>query len=207
MVLVSRSVGCCVRPTGSGGDRRGTDSPLLGHRRESPFKRSSVNRNSHNSSSVSRSGEVGVWVDGRMEGNFQYQNCALARTLNVELRDSPLVAMGNRVCSFAYFFKGNVLQFEGPVGDHELLEAIRQNTLVAYVFKYGAEYVVSYVGRLRDYKHWTMLTPLPQFSSDPLHRRFCAGRQSCLDERPLQGPFSSGSGQAANLYVCYSGEQ
>ncbi|UCF78754.1 MAG: hypothetical protein JSW03_00295 [Candidatus Eiseniibacteriota bacterium] len=110
----------------------------------------------------------GYWLNVPVEGNFKYQNFLLAESLNANLARPKLVAQGDRAGSFAYFFDGNVLQLEGLVGDYELLEAIRNNTLMDYMSTSGVEYVISHTGPSSNYDRWTMLVPYAEFSSGPI---------------------------------------
>lgn len=108
----------------------------------------------------------GYWSK-RVTSYFKYQNYLIAESLNKEFNDSVRFAMGDKAGSFAYFFNGDVLQLEGLVGDHELLKAIEQNTLMDYMSRFGVDYVMSYVGPPQGYSQWTLLTPLPELSSGP----------------------------------------
>jgi hypothetical protein len=99
---------------------------------------------------------------------FRYENYQLAQQLNARLPETARIAMGDRAGSFGYFFHGSVLQLEGLVADADLLEAIRQDRLEAYLSAQGVEYVLTYwEPPSPDATRWTLLTPLPGFSVGP----------------------------------------
>ncbi|KPJ59968.1 MAG: hypothetical protein AMJ46_08430 [Latescibacteria bacterium DG_63] len=109
----------------------------------------------------------GHWTKTDVEANFKYQNYLMAEALNAQPERLATFGMGDRAGSFAYFYKGNVLQLEGLVGDYELVEAIRHNDLMNYMSEFNVEYVNSHVGPAQDYSQWTLLIPSSQFSSGP----------------------------------------
>ena len=98
---------------------------------------------------------------------FPYDNYLIAEELNQRLEQPVIAAMGDRAGSFGYFFKGDVLQLEGLVGEYEILTAIKNNNLMAYMTDFGVELVVSHVGPPLTYDRWTLLNPLPKLSTGP----------------------------------------
>lgn len=109
----------------------------------------------------------GLWSKTVLPSS-RFDNYKLVQILNDDFNDDTIVAMGDRAGSFAYFFRGNVLQLEGLVGEGELIEAIRSNTLMDYMNTFGVDYVFSYVGPSdEDYQQWVLLTPLPEYTTGP----------------------------------------
>ena len=108
----------------------------------------------------------GYWIKPHGT-SFQYENYLIAETLNHEPIDTSVFAVGDRAGSFAYFYHGNVLQLEGLVGDYKFLQALKSNTVMDYMTKFGVEYVMSYVAPSDGYSQWTLSTPLPWLSSGP----------------------------------------
>lgn len=96
---------------------------------------------------------------------FQYENYIIAERLNLE--PPKIFAVGDRAGSFGYFYKGNVIQLEGLVGNYQLLDCIRSNQLMGYMDDYGVEYLMSYVAPNESYSQWNYSTPFPWLSSGP----------------------------------------
>ena len=98
---------------------------------------------------------------------FTYENYLIAEELNGTFQEPVIFAMGDRAGSFAYFFKGYVLQIEGLVSDYSVIKAIEDNTLEKFMTDFGVQYVISQVAPPSKYNEWTLLTPLPKHSSGP----------------------------------------
>ncbi len=98
---------------------------------------------------------------GGNSDDFRVRNMNIARELNESMEDSTLIGMGDRAGSFAYFFRGGVVQMEGLVGDIELVETIQQRNLQEYLLNSGVEFVVSWTGpeNSHDYSSWDLLIP------------------------------------------------
>jgi hypothetical protein len=108
-----------------------------------------------------------MWLSRNVEHSYTYQNYRLAARLNDKLRSHPKLAMGDRCGSFAYFYRGNVLQLEGLVGDYQIVEAIRANTLGDYITKQRVEYIVSWTQPREDYTEFRLINPDPRLSLGP----------------------------------------
>jgi len=93
--------------------------------------------------------------------DFRVRNMYIAKELNETMTDSTLIAMGDRAGSFAYFFRGGVVQMEGLAGSAELAESIQQKRLQEYLQDMGVDYVVSWTGPdcSEDYISWDLLVP------------------------------------------------
>ncbi|OPX31676.1 MAG: hypothetical protein B1H09_02320 [Gemmatimonadaceae bacterium 4484_173] len=109
------------------------------------------------------------------EGNtddFRVRNMHIAEELNRVMTDSTLIAMGDRAGSFAYFFRGGVVQAEGLAGNAELVNAIKQERLQEYLEEAGVEYILSWTGpgSSVDYTSWDLLVPDRAQSMSPQNR-------------------------------------
>ncbi|MCD6586969.1 MAG: hypothetical protein J7K88_00300, partial [Candidatus Fermentibacteraceae bacterium] len=109
------------------------------------------------------------------EGNtddFRVRNMHIAEELNRVMTDSTLIAMGDRAGSFAYFFRGGVVQAEGLAGNAELINAIKQERLQEYLQQMGVHYILSWTGPASsvDYTSWDLLVPDRAQSMSPQNR-------------------------------------
>ncbi len=110
--------------------------------------------------------------------SFKTKNFNIASQMNLLLKHYPLVAMGDRAGSFAYFYKGSVLQLEGIVGDLHLLNAIKTNTPLSYLTNFNLEYLISYNNLPNQYMDYNIFTPLPQLSLGPYSvLKVCSDRE------------------------------
>lgn len=93
--------------------------------------------------------------------DFRVRNMYIAEELNETMTDSTLIAMGDRAGSFAYFFRGGVVQMEGLAGSAELAESIQQMRLQEYLEDMGVDYVLSWTGPdcSEDYVSWDLFIP------------------------------------------------
>jgi len=98
---------------------------------------------------------------GDNTNDFRVRNMHIAEELNTTMTDSTLIAMGDRAGSFAYFFRGGVVQAEGLAGNAELVNAIKQERLQEYLEEAGVEYILSWTGpgNSVDYTSWDLLVP------------------------------------------------
>lgn len=98
---------------------------------------------------------------GEKAEDFRVRNMNIAQELNESMGDSTLVAMGDRAGSFAYFFRGGVVQMEGLAGSKELAESIQQGRLQEYLTEMEVDFIASWVGpeNSRDYASWVLLAP------------------------------------------------
>lgn len=96
-----------------------------------------------------------------LPADFRLRNMHIARELNGVLPDSAVIAMGDRSGSFAYFFRGSVIQAEGLAGDRHLAAAIIQKDLERYLLDSGARYILSWTGPhgVTDYEYWELNIP------------------------------------------------
>ena len=106
-----------------------------------------------------------LWLYKDVRFSYLYQNYRIAGELNERLTGKPLLAMGDRAGSLAFFYRGQVLQMEGLVGDYELLDALTRNKLDQYLTARGVRYVVSWFGPGTDYTQWSLVTPSPALST------------------------------------------
>lgn len=105
----------------------------------------------------------GVSYGKTQEDDFRYRNMLIARELNDLLPESAIVAVGDRAGSFAYFFRGHVIQAEGLAGDVQLVEAIKAGNLEGYLHDAGCGYILSWTGphMVQDYEKWELRIPDP----------------------------------------------
>ncbi|NOQ22642.1 MAG: hypothetical protein GQ565_08340 [Candidatus Aegiribacteria sp.] len=98
---------------------------------------------------------------GENPDDFRVRNMHIAEELNSSMGDSVLIAIGDRAGSFAYFFRGGVVQMEGLAGSVDLAESIQQKRLQEYLLDMGVDYVVSWTGpgNTEDYTSWDLLVP------------------------------------------------
>lgn len=103
----------------------------------------------------------GWYYGGENPQDFRVRNMHIAEELNETMTDSTLIAMGDRAGSFAYFFRGGVVQMEGLAGSTELAESIQQKKLQEYLQDMGVDYVVSWTGPESSghYTSWDLLVP------------------------------------------------
>jgi len=100
--------------------------------------------------------------------DYRYDNYVVANLMNQRFASLPTVAMGDRAGSFAFFYKGNVIQLEGLVGGYELAEAVKNNSLRGYISAHGASYVVSWQSHSdRNFASVLLSIPSPGFSNGP----------------------------------------
>jgi hypothetical protein len=147
---------------------------------------------------IAYSGKDLVTSNRDRSASFKYENYLLAQEINRKFPDKPLIAMGDRTGSFAYWYNGNVLQMEGVIGNYELAEAIKRNDLAEYLTKYGVQallhwcyeydpYHPQYYGDshnfftkiwnpkmdfapAENYAEWDLVTPWPFLSMGPYAR-------------------------------------
>lgn len=98
---------------------------------------------------------------GENTDDFRVRNMSIAEELNEIMSDSTLIAMGDRGGSFAYFFRGGVVQMEGLAGSAELAGSIREKRLQEYLREIGVDYVMSWTGpeNTWDYTSWDLHVP------------------------------------------------
>jgi len=121
---------------------------------------------------------------------FPYENYLIAEELNTTLHQPVIFAMGDRAGSYAYFFKGDVLQIEGLVSDYSVIQAIEDNTLEQYMTDFGVQYVISQAAPPTNYSSWTLLTPLPKHSAGPKAEiRLCKSSEFLLRETQFEPIF------------------
>jgi len=116
---------------------------------------------------------------------FAHDNYLLAKELNGRLKSPVTVGMGDRAGSFAFFFEGQVLQLEGLVGDYDLVRAIEDDTLAAYMAAFDVDYVVSYYVPPQGYTQWDLLVPHRGHTcGEHAHIRLC--RETELMRREME---------------------
>ncbi len=124
-----------------------------------------------------------IWLYRNVDHSFVYQNYLMASVLNQELADHPRLAMGDRAGSLAYFYRGEILQIEGIVGDYEMLNAIKANRLADYITRQDVRYIVSWEGPEQDYFQWTLVNPVPWLSLGPYSElRLCRKTEMLRDK-------------------------
>ncbi len=105
-----------------------------------------------------------TWGWNYKEGNpedFRARNMLIAEELNLQMDDSTLIAIGDRAGSFAYFFRGGVVQMEGLAGSAELVDFIQQKMLHSYLVQQGIDYIISWTGphNQLEYSVWELHIP------------------------------------------------
>lgn len=109
----------------------------------------------------------GNWAQTGVD-SFKYENYLVAEELNKDLNASePYIAVGDKAGSFGYFFNGKVLQLEGLVSDYELLEALKNDQLMAYMSERKVQYVMSSEDFSSPYSKIKLLIPSPSLSAGP----------------------------------------
>ncbi len=103
----------------------------------------------------------GLTYGGVAPEDFRRRNMEIALELSATLPDTAVVAIGDRAESFAYFFRGHVIQAEGLAGDVKLANAVRSQALEEYLESAGTDYLLSWTGPhlVEDYRTWILVIP------------------------------------------------
>jgi hypothetical protein len=109
----------------------------------------------------------GLWACRRAPHGCIHRSYDLALRLNEAAGPGACVGMADFAASFGYFFEGRVLQLEGLVGDYEIVDAIRNNTLADYMTGAGVTHVAAFADVPADYTEWVLLVPSSYHTTGP----------------------------------------